>query len=134
MCDDDGIEMASFQHGVMRALSRKCHHNVNKIKLLTALGRVQKAAENVLRAISLLIPVSTTPTLITIMVASVKVFKKTSPNGKLTVYLGKRDFVDQGTHVDPIEGVVVADPDYLKGRKVFSQVKIKYISFNFLFH
>ena len=57
------------------------------------------------------------------MVASVKVFKKTSPNGKLTVYLGKRDFVDQGTHVDPIEGVVVADPDYLKGRKVFSQVK-----------
>jgi len=58
------------------------------------------------------------------MVASVKVFKKTSPNGKLTVYLGKRDFVDQGTHVDPIEGVVVADPDYLKGRKVFSQVLV----------
>jgi len=57
------------------------------------------------------------------MVASVTVLKKTSPNGKLTVYLGKRDFVDQGTHVDPIEGVVVADPDYLKGRKVFSQVK-----------
>lgn len=56
------------------------------------------------------------------MVASVKVFKKTSPNGKLTVYLGKRDFVDHLDHVDPIEGVVVADADYLKGRKVFCQV------------
>lgn len=58
------------------------------------------------------------------MVASVKVFKKTSPNAKLTVYLGKRDFVDHLDHVDPIEGVVVADNDYLKGRKVFCQVKI----------
>ena len=57
------------------------------------------------------------------MVASVKVFKKTSPNAKLTVYLGKRDFVDHGDHVDAIEGVVVADNDYLKGRKVFCQVK-----------
>ncbi|XP_057365380.1 arrestin homolog [Daphnia carinata] len=56
------------------------------------------------------------------MVASVKVFKKTSPNAKLTVYLGKRDFVDHQDHVDPIEGVVVADNDYLKGRKVFCQV------------
>lgn len=58
------------------------------------------------------------------MVASVKVFKKTSPNGKITVYLGKRDFVDHLDHVDPIEGVVVADNDYLKSRKVFCQVKL----------
>lgn len=32
-----------------------------------------------------------------------RVFKKSSPNGKITVYLGKRDFVDHITHVDPIE-------------------------------
>jgi len=56
------------------------------------------------------------------MVASVKVFKKTSPNGKITVYMGKRDFVDHLDRVDPIEGVVVVDNDYLKGRKVFCQV------------
>nr|BAI50912.1 arrestin [Triops granarius] len=56
------------------------------------------------------------------MVATVKVFKKTSPNGKVTVYLGKRDFVDHLDHVDPIEGVVVVDDDYLKDRKVFGQV------------
>lgn len=31
-----------------------------------------------------------------------RVFKKSSQNGKITVYLGKRDFVDHITHVDPI--------------------------------
>uniref|UniRef100_A0A672SA38 Arrestin red cell-like n=1 Tax=Sinocyclocheilus grahami TaxID=75366 RepID=A0A672SA38_SINGR len=31
-----------------------------------------------------------------------RVFKKTSPNCKLTVYLGKRDFVDHLDHVDPV--------------------------------
>ena len=31
-----------------------------------------------------------------------RVFKKSCPNGKITVYLGKRDFVDHITHVDPI--------------------------------
>ena len=35
-----------------------------------------------------------------------RVFKKGSPNGKITVYLGKRDFVDHVTHVDPIDGKV----------------------------
>ena len=33
-------------------------------------------------------------------------FKKGSPNGKITVYLGKRDFVDHVTHVDPIDGKI----------------------------
>ncbi|KAJ6222504.1 hypothetical protein RDWZM_001049 [Blomia tropicalis] len=51
-----------------------------------------------------------------------RVFKKSSPNGKITVYLGKRDFVDHQTHVDPIDGVVLIDPDYIKGRKVFAHV------------
>lgn len=58
------------------------------------------------------------------MVASVKVFKKSSPNGKVTVYLGKRDYVDHLDHVDPIEGIVVVENDYLKGRKVFGQVNV----------
>lgn len=31
-----------------------------------------------------------------------RVFKKSSPNGKITVYLGKRDFVDHLNHIDPI--------------------------------
>ncbi|KAG5673700.1 hypothetical protein PVAND_003723 [Polypedilum vanderplanki] len=51
-----------------------------------------------------------------------RVFKKSSANGKITVYLGKRDFVDHITHVDPIDGVVLIDPDYMKDRKVFGHV------------
>ncbi|XP_078064167.1 beta-arrestin-2-like, partial [Mustelus asterias] len=48
-----------------------------------------------------------------------RVFKKSSPNCKLTVYLGKRDFVDHLDHVDPVDGVVLVDPEYLKDRRVF---------------
>ncbi|XP_076344241.1 beta-arrestin-1-like [Tachypleus tridentatus] len=51
-----------------------------------------------------------------------RVFKKSSPNGKITVYLGKRDFVDHLSHVDPIDGVILVDPEYLKERKVFGHV------------
>uniref|UniRef100_A0A8C5MLS7 Arrestin beta 2 n=1 Tax=Leptobrachium leishanense TaxID=445787 RepID=A0A8C5MLS7_9ANUR len=47
------------------------------------------------------------------------VFKKSSPNCKLTVYLGKRDFVDHLDRVEPVDGVVLVDTDYLKDRKVF---------------
>jgi len=54
--------------------------------------------------------------------AGTRVFKKGSPNGKITVYLGKRDFVDHVTHVDPIDGVVLVDPEYLKDRKVYGHV------------
>lgn len=60
------------------------------------------------------------------MVVAVKVFKKTSPNGKLTVYLSKRDFIDHVDHTDPIDGVVVVENDYLKTRKVFGQVVTTY--------
>uniref|UniRef100_A0A4W5NN32 Arrestin, beta 2a n=1 Tax=Hucho hucho TaxID=62062 RepID=A0A4W5NN32_9TELE len=46
-------------------------------------------------------------------------FKKSSPNCKVTVYLGKRDFVDHLDQVDPVDGVILVDPEYLKDRKVF---------------
>ncbi|XP_066496015.1 arrestin-C [Tiliqua scincoides] len=48
-----------------------------------------------------------------------KVFKKTSPNGKLTIYLGKRDFVDHVEFVEPVVGIALLDPEYLKDRKVY---------------
>ncbi|XP_021945698.1 beta-arrestin-1 isoform X2 [Folsomia candida] len=51
-----------------------------------------------------------------------RVFKKSAPNGKVTVYLGKRDFVDHLDHVDPIDGVVLIDPEYVKERKVYGHV------------
>lgn len=60
------------------------------------------------------------------MVVAVKVFKKTTPNGKVTVYVGKRDFIDHLDFVDPIDGVIVIENDYLKGRKLYGQVITTY--------
>jgi beta-arrestin len=56
-----------------------------------------------------------------------RVFKKASPNGKITVYVGKRDFVDHVSEVDPIDGVILIDPSYFEKegkttRKVFVQL------------
>ncbi|VDN98590.1 unnamed protein product [Rodentolepis nana] len=51
-----------------------------------------------------------------------RVFKKSSPNGKITAYLSKRDFLDHLTHVDPIEGVVLIDESYVRNRRVFVHV------------
>nr|BAC76419.1 beta-arrestin [Halocynthia roretzi] len=51
--------------------------------------------------------------------AGTRVFKKSCPNGKITTYLGKRDYVDHITTTDPIDGVVLIDPEYVKGRKVY---------------
>ncbi|XP_047440678.1 arrestin 3b, retinal (X-arrestin) isoform X2 [Mugil cephalus] len=48
-----------------------------------------------------------------------KVFKKTSGNGHIALYLGKRDFVDHVDSVDIVDGVIKVDPSGLNGRKVF---------------
>jgi arrestin-2 len=60
------------------------------------------------------------------MVVAVKVFKKTTPNGKITVYLGKRDFTDHGDYCDPVDAVVVLDEEYMRGRKVYGQLVTVY--------
>jgi hypothetical protein len=36
------------------------------------------------------------------MVYNFKVFKKCAPNGKLTLYMAKRDFIDHISYVEPI--------------------------------
>ncbi|CAF0760686.1 unnamed protein product [Brachionus calyciflorus] len=51
-----------------------------------------------------------------------RVFKKSSPNGKITTYLGKRDYIDYNSDIEPIDGVVLIDPDYVKDRKVYAHV------------
>lgn len=60
------------------------------------------------------------------MVQSVKVFKKATPNGKVTFYLGRRDFIDHLDYCDPVDGVIVVDQDYLKGRRVWGQLVTTY--------
>lgn len=57
------------------------------------------------------------------MVVNFKVYKKCSPNGKLAIYLGKRDFIDYLSDTEPIDGVVLISPEYADtGRKVWCQL------------
>lgn len=57
------------------------------------------------------------------MVVNFKVFKKCAPNGKITLYLGKRDFIDNISTVEPIDGIVVLDNEYIRDhRKIFGQL------------
>jgi arrestin-1 len=57
------------------------------------------------------------------MVINFKVFKKSSPNGKVNLYMGKRDFVDHISAVEPIDGIIVLDEEYINdNRKIFGQI------------
>ncbi|KAM9378392.1 S-arrestin [Phaethornis superciliosus] len=47
------------------------------------------------------------------------IFKKSTRDKALTVYLGKRDFVDNAGNVEPVDGVVMVDPAVIKDRKVY---------------
>uniref|UniRef100_A0A6I8PKW9 Arrestin-C n=1 Tax=Xenopus tropicalis TaxID=8364 RepID=A0A6I8PKW9_XENTR len=48
-----------------------------------------------------------------------RVFKKSSADGKLSIYLAKRDYVDHVDHVEPVDGMILIDPEYQKDKKVF---------------
>uniref|UniRef100_UPI0037E6FBF7 S-arrestin a n=1 Tax=Semicossyphus pulcher TaxID=241346 RepID=UPI0037E6FBF7 len=47
------------------------------------------------------------------------VFKKICKDKSVGVYMGKRDFIDRVESVDPVDGVIIIDPEALQGRKVF---------------
>ncbi|KAL1244658.1 Beta-arrestin arr-1 [Trichinella spiralis] len=58
-----------------------------------------------------------------------RVYKKTSANGKITTYLGKRDFIDHLTFVDVIDGMVVIDDTiFQEGRSVCFRKDLFYTS------
>lgn len=58
------------------------------------------------------------------MVVNYKVFKKCSPNGKLILYLGKRDFIDYLSGTEPIDGILlINNDDYINNeRKIWGQL------------
>ena len=57
------------------------------------------------------------------MVVNFKVFKKSSPNGKIALYLGKRDFIDYLSGVEPVDGVILLDQEYINNeRRVWGQL------------
>ncbi|PNJ35076.1 SAG isoform 16, partial [Pongo abelii] len=45
------------------------------------------------------------------------IFKKISRDKSVTIYLGKRDYIDHVSQVQPVDGVVLVDPDLVKGKK-----------------
>ncbi|KAK2491908.1 hypothetical protein MC885_016636 [Smutsia gigantea] len=47
------------------------------------------------------------------------IFKKISRDKSVTIYLGKRDYIDHVDQVEPVDGVVLVDPELIKGKKVF---------------
>merc|ERR1712212_1347086 len=57
---------------------------------------------------------------------TVKIFKKCAPNGRVYIYMGKREFVSIDGVIEPIKGVVhIQDyKDTLKGRRVYVQLVI----------
>ncbi|KAM7379839.1 hypothetical protein PAMP_005359 [Pampus punctatissimus] len=59
------------------------------------------------------------PSICTNMSSKSVVFKKICKDKSVGVYMGKRDFVDRIDSVDPVDGVILIDPEALQGRKVF---------------
>lgn len=47
-------------------------------------------------------------------------------SGKVTAYLTNRDFINYVSHTSPVNGVVVVDNDYLRGRKLLARVAVTY--------
>ena len=62
------------------------------------------------------------------MSKSVKVFKKSSPNGKVVVYLGNREYISCEGELEPVTGVVnIQDHRHtLRGQKIFVQLVITF--------
>ena len=56
------------------------------------------------------------------MTVTVRVYKKASNNGRITLYLGRRDFVDHVTGSDPVDGVVNIDRDFLNDKRIIVQL------------
>ncbi|XP_048362767.1 S-arrestin isoform X2 [Sphaerodactylus townsendi] len=47
------------------------------------------------------------------------IYKKISCDKGVTLYLGKREFIDRVNDVEPIDGVVLVDPEIVKEKKVY---------------
>ncbi|XP_011168606.1 arrestin homolog isoform X2 [Solenopsis invicta] len=56
-----------------------------------------------------------------------RVYKKSSPNNKLTLYLASRDIiVGEGKNDNKLLGVLLVDPEYVREKKVFGQVTLTF--------
>ncbi|XP_072386467.1 arrestin homolog [Diabrotica undecimpunctata] len=55
-----------------------------------------------------------------------RVYKKVSPNQKLTLYLSSRDLVVSPNGIDSIQGILLVDPEFVEERKVYGQVTLTF--------
>lgn len=55
---------------------------------------------------------------------SLRVYKKSSPNNKLTLYLASRDLIVSEAKIDKLQGVLLLDPEFLQGKRVSTSVVI----------
>uniref|UniRef100_A0ABD2XP82 Arrestin-like N-terminal domain-containing protein n=1 Tax=Trichogramma kaykai TaxID=54128 RepID=A0ABD2XP82_9HYME len=57
---------------------------------------------------------------------SQRAFKKSSQNGKLTLYLANRDLIVTAGKIDKLQGVLLIDPEILQDKKVYGQVTLTF--------
>lgn len=53
-------------------------------------------------------------------------YKKSSPNNKLTLYLASRDLIVSEAKIDKLQGVLLVDPEYLQEKRVYGQVTLTF--------
>ncbi|XP_062901032.1 S-arrestin-like [Mobula hypostoma] len=51
------------------------------------------------------------------------VYKKVSRDKSIAAYLSRRDFVDHGTDIDPVDGVLLVDAGFVRDQKVYCRLK-----------
>ncbi|XP_012145943.1 phosrestin-2 [Megachile rotundata] len=59
-------------------------------------------------------------------ISSQRVYKKSSPNNKLTLYLASRDLIVSESKIDKLQGVLLVDPDYLQDKRVYGQITLTF--------
>ncbi|XP_076316099.1 phosrestin-2-like [Tachypleus tridentatus] len=57
---------------------------------------------------------------------TLRIYKKQSPNNKLTLYVGTREVVLDDGQISPLDGVLLIDPSYQKDRKVYAMVLLTF--------
>ncbi|XP_043275105.1 phosrestin-2-like [Venturia canescens] len=55
-----------------------------------------------------------------------RVFKKSLPNNKLTLYLVSRDLIVSDGKIDTLQGVLLVDPEFIREKKVYGQVTLTF--------
>lgn len=57
-----------------------------------------------------------------------RVYKKSSPNNKLTLYLASRDLIVSESKIDKLQGVLLVDPDYLQDKRVSERFTVAVVT------